>query len=262
MATPTVSWDETTPPDTRTTNPETLRSEGEERIRELKTQIRELIAVDHQMDYVASTSTQDTDWGWHNTLGLYAQSSNPSAVSNSSILFSRTLSGVTEAFFIDENGNAQQITQNGSWTGGMTGEIRMWFGTLSSIPNGWALCDGSGGRPNMIAKFCMGISTSTTEPGTSGGANTTSLDASTTMPSHTHTNSATSTHSHNIYAGQVDTPVTGVVARWGPKADAATVSGLIGQPDGAHAHTIASAGSGGTFSNMPAYYELAYIVKT
>jgi hypothetical protein len=50
------------------------------------------------------------------------------------------------------------------------GVIVAWSGVLSSIPSGWLLCDGNNGTPNLIDRFLQGITTSTTEPGTTGGA--------------------------------------------------------------------------------------------
>ena len=50
------------------------------------------------------------------------------------------------------------------------GVIVAWSGALSSIPSGWLLCDGNNGTPNLIDRFLQGITTSTTEPGTTGGA--------------------------------------------------------------------------------------------
>jgi len=50
------------------------------------------------------------------------------------------------------------------------GIIVAWSGALGSIPSGWLLCDGNNGTPNLIDRFLQGITTSTTEPGTTGGA--------------------------------------------------------------------------------------------
>lgn len=33
------------------------------------------------------------------------------------------------------------------------GLITMWSGTISKIPNGWLLCDGTNGTPNLTGKF-------------------------------------------------------------------------------------------------------------
>lgn len=260
MALPTVSWSEATPSD------DNDRLEGEQRIREFKTQVRELIAFEHQMDYVAGTSTQDTDWGWHNTLTLVAQSSNPARTADSVILYTKTISSIAEAFYIDEDGNSQQLTSNGNWIGGFTGEIRMWAGALASIPTGWALCDGNSGRPNLIAKFVRGINTSTTKAGTPGGAdNQTLVEAN--LPSHTHTYSFTTaagahTHSRGIFSNSWLT--SGNAGSGGYCFDSVNVGSVNTGSIGAHTHSVSFSTSftGSTFNNIPAYYELAYIVKT
>ena len=50
-----------------------------------------------------------------------------------------------------------------------TGAILMWHGALADIPTGWVLCDGNNGTPNLIAKFVRGINTSSANPSTTGG---------------------------------------------------------------------------------------------
>ncbi len=50
------------------------------------------------------------------------------------------------------------------------GVIVAWSGTLGSIPSGWLLCDGNNGTPNLIDRFLQGITTSSTNPGATGGA--------------------------------------------------------------------------------------------
>ena len=254
MALPTVAWDETNPPDTRTTDPEKLRSEGEARIREFKTQIRELIALDHQMDYVFGTSQQDTDWGWHNTLTLIAQSSNPSAVADSVILYTKTVGSTVEAHFIDEDGNSQQLTSNGSWIGGIAGEIRMWNGLLANIPAGWQLCDA------LVAKFVRGINTSTTVPGAnSGGANEITLNSANIPHAHS-VSSSPVTHSMLWPAADGGGGSTGISTVAAAGSQSATLY-ITEHPNTPHTHTVSSYGGATAFNNRPAYYELAYIER-
>lgn len=47
----------------------------------------------------------------------------------------------------------------------------MWSGLLVDIPNGWALCDGSNGTPDMRNRFVVGPTTAQ-DPGGKGGAAT------------------------------------------------------------------------------------------
>lgn len=100
-----------------------------------------------------------------------------------------------------------------SFTKGM---ILMWSGQLSEIPEGWALCDGKEGRPNLLGRFVMGVSSATTNPGGTGGSNSLTLTES-QLPSHSHpftvprqscstslsTNSA-GEHGHNVYSVSYD----------------------------------------------------------
>ena len=39
--------------------------------------------------------------------------------------------------------------------------IFAWSGSITSIPNGWALCDGSGGTPDLRGRFILGCNTKT-----------------------------------------------------------------------------------------------------
>ena len=85
--------------------------------------------------------------------------------------------------------------QGAGFTKGM---ILMWSGLISQIPEGWALCDGQDGRPNLLGKFVMGVSSATTDPGGTGGNNTTVLTES-QLPSHNHNISLPSvTCSHTL----------------------------------------------------------------
>ena len=72
------------------------------------------------------------------------------------------------------------------------GVVVIWSGSIVSIPSGWALCDGVGGRPDMVDRFvvCAG---SEYVPGAAGGATgkTTSSGGA-----HAHTASSASAGSH------------------------------------------------------------------
>ena len=52
--------------------------------------------------------------------------------------------------------------------------VVMWYGTAATVPNGWAICDGTGGTPDLRSKFVQGA-TIDGDVGTTGGlASTTS----------------------------------------------------------------------------------------
>jgi hypothetical protein len=131
-----------------------------------------------------------------------------------------------------------------------TGAILMWHGALADIPTGWVLCDGNNGTPNLIAKFVRGINTSSTNPSATGGSDTVTLSVD-EIPSHTHTWSGglsnvegnATTSSSTAYAG-----AAGGQTRW---SGGGSVTG-----------TNTSVGGGQAHENRPAYYEVAYIMKT
>jgi hypothetical protein len=102
------------------------------------------------------------------------------------------------------------------------GLIVMWSGSLSDLPTGYALCDGSGGTPDLRDKFIQGKGAATAIGDTGGNVN------------HSHavgtlafTGTALGTHTHT--AGSYDTPAT----------SAGTPAGTIND----HGRTAVGAGS-------------------
>lgn len=224
------------------------------------------------------------------------------------------------------------LTSNGTtWTSSTpaaaftTGMIILWSGSIASIPSGWVLCNGLNGTPDLRDKFIVGAG-STYAVNATGGATSVTL-ATTNLPSHTHSFSATSntgltdishthsfsatsggqsqTHTHSIsvsdpghshvYPGtatnynntggtqanqawrspdigttSTQSSTTGISASAGSNSVDHThsVSGTTGSGGGSHSHsftasgTTGSAGSGTSFSILPPYYALAYIMKT
>ena len=75
-----------------------------------------------------------------------------------------------------------------------SGGIIIWSGAENNIPNGWSLCDGQNGTPDLRNRFVVGASSGTgdtTYPGlsvnaTGGSANATLVTHSHTVDSHTH----------------------------------------------------------------------------
>lgn len=97
------------------------------------------------------------------------------------------------------------------------GIIGLWRGSLGSIPDNWEVCDGTGGKLDLLAKYPKGATASI---GTTGG----SLSAHNhSSPSHNHTTSA---HQHTMTIGVQNAAVTNV-------STTATVS----VANGTHTHT-------------------------
>jgi microcystin-dependent protein len=87
------------------------------------------------------------------------------------------------------------LTSNGTaWfssPGFVAGMIMLWSGSIASVPSGWALCDGTNGTPNLRDRFVIGAG-STYAVNATGGSATATL-ATTNLPSHTHSISASGT---------------------------------------------------------------------
>lgn len=49
-----------------------------------------------------------------------------------------------------------------------SGVIAMWYGSIVSIPNGWTLCDGTAGTPDLRDRFIWGAG-GRNNPGDTGG---------------------------------------------------------------------------------------------
>lgn len=129
---------------------------------------------------------------------------------------------------------AQQ--QGGAPGGGIpSGLVAMWSGAADNIPDGWALCNGENGTPDLRDRFVVGAGSSYSV-GATGGEKTHTLTVS-EMPSHS--------HSASLYSGSGK----GVFA-----SGSTSFSGM------GYAGT-SIVGSGAAHNNMPPYYALCYIMK-
>ena len=150
------------------------------------------------------------------------------------------------------------------------GGIIMWSGT--TVPTGWALCNGSNGTPNLRNKFIVAADsltkTGTTsqsgsspyDPGDIGGASQVTL-VENQIPSHTHT----ATDSGHIHALDYQTPLNitdvdrgntggGSVFSLDNSVQPSTVSGFANI-------TVSSTGGNQPHENLPPYYALAFIMR-
>ena len=101
---PTVEWDEDEPTGARQI------SEGDNRIRELKTQIRQVIDVDH--DFPSSGYAADV--GQHKQVTLQEAADIGTGAEGVPILGAQTASGKAELTFTDEDDNDVQMTSGGN----------------------------------------------------------------------------------------------------------------------------------------------------
>jgi len=71
------------------------------------------------------------------------------------------------------------------------GGIIMWSGTVSNVPEGWLLCDGTKGTPDLRDRFIVGAG-STYNPSSIGGNNTVAITTA-QMPQHNHGSTGSTT---------------------------------------------------------------------
>jgi microcystin-dependent protein len=254
---PTVTWNEAQPPISQSF------SLGDDRIREFKKQFREIFGADHN---ISSTGGNGDDWGYHNQITLIEQAAYPPAVTDTFIYFTKEVNSIAELHFIDEDSHVMQLTEGEDFIGGMAGEIRMWNGTLATIPTGWSLCDGTGSKPNLIAKFIRGVASSSWPPGPSSvGQDTVSL-TSYHLPNHTHpsvTSASAGTHTHGYVksqSGPVSVSYGGNTTRK-PTTSYGTQTGNNTFNHGHVAQITSNVGGTTTIDNKPAYYEVAFIIR-
>jgi hypothetical protein len=140
-----------------------------------------------------------------------------------------------------------------------SGLISMWHGTIANIPSGWVLCDGTNSTPDLRSKFVMGAADQAGMNAT-GGSNTTTL-TTTQLPAHTHTGTTASdgAHTHTFGAGGTNPSGLRYAGDGGSNGTTVTTSS-----SGIHTHTFTtdSSGTGAAYDSRPAYYALAYIMKS
>ena len=147
------------------------------------------------------------------------------------------------------------------------GGIIMWSGSITSIPEGWNLCDGTSGTPNLRNRFIVGAHSDGSDavypnvrPGATGG------DRNATIVEHTHTLSNPYDSSPNALFMSINR------VQQFPPLDA--IDGLesgnnfedplvgTGAPQSSVSRgNINSAGTSGINKNLPPYYALAFIMR-
>ena len=134
------------------------------------------------------------------------------------------------------------------------GVIVMWSGSIADIPQGWALCDGTNGTPDLRDRFIKSIPNNSTNPGSTGG-NSAHIH---TTPNHQHGSklggeNQNATDSTEIWTGFGES-IGGKMFIKGSETPAAT---------SVRTGTDVSGGSNtSSASSLPPYYEVAFIMKS
>lgn len=118
------------------------------------------------------------------------------------------------------------------------GSIIPWYGSIGNIPNGFALCDGKNGTPDLRDRFLVGAGNSY-KLGNTGGVNMVTLTIA-QMPS----------HEHDVYSGRYGSNIYSI------SCDGSSYGGILD-----HKHKTKSAGGNQPHENRPPYYALHYIMK-
>jgi len=192
-----------------------------------------------------------------------------SAISSKADLNSPALTGTPTAPTASVGTNTTQLATTAFVLANAipSGLISMWSGTITSIPSGWVLCNGSNSTPDLRNRFIIGAHSDTAGVAysTVTGSNTTSggtKDAG--VVSHTHTATVTDPgHLHGFLrddgsGGASGSPTDyflGADGVYSPPTNTATATTGISVAN-------STEGSSGTNANLPPYYALAYIMKT
>jgi microcystin-dependent protein len=175
----------------------------------------------------------------------------------------------------------------------------MWSGSLATIPAGWGLCDGAGGRPDLRNRFIVGAGLGYAV-GVTGGADVVILSEA-NLPAHAHPASASGSsddvnlvhshpfsgssgtggsHNHSYFVSDYSNfggdelfPGSNYTAERLPTVTSDhtghthPISGTVGDALGNHSHpitvsvTVDATGSNAAHENRPPFYALAFIIK-
>jgi len=158
------------------------------------------------------------------------------------------LEGYNNMVLTDPNGNLGSI----QFPKGM---IVIWNGLSTSVPAGWALCNGENGTPDLRGKFVLGVNPNSQNEtyrtiGGAGGSETNTLTVG-QLPAHNHDIVGKGDDGGYCASGECGFWSTD---RWSNDREvrASTSGGKL---------VVENTGGGQPVNNMPPYLVLAYIMK-
>jgi microcystin-dependent protein len=162
------------------------------------------------------------------------------------------------------------------------GMIMSFYGDVNDIPNGWALCDGNNGRPDLRNRFIVGVGSDYVLGNIGGDDQLTGLSVASggggSTGSHALTEAEMPAHSHRLWVwlgntsndqvdsiGGRDAHIAGEVNPTGGYAATNGDSDQLVEDTGsgdAHSHSVAAHTHDiPTLDNRPPYYALYFIIK-
>ena len=138
----------------------------------------------------------------------------------------------------------------------ISGMVIMWSGSVSAIPTGWLLCDGTNSTPNLVDRFVVGAG-SAYSVGDTGGSNSVSL-SSDEMPRHRHSFSASNTHRHQQTEYSLSSTGGGGTGGRRLSETSANTSNTTITISGNTGYE----GDGDAHENRPPYYAICFIMKS
>lgn len=130
------------------------------------------------------------------------------------------------------------------------GAIVMWSGAINDIPEGWALCNGEKGTPNLSGRFIVGVGKSSDgetdyQLNTTGGKEKVKLNAN---------ECALPKHRHGLDPQKIKTGTRSEVF-------VATMFGTEDSSGSEYSNEYEKQSADSPHENRPPYYVLAYIMK-
>lgn len=150
-----------------------------------------------------------------------------------------------------------------------SGAIIMWSGSTTTIPDGYALCDGNNGTPNLTDRFVVAAG-SMYSVGATGGSNTKSHSHGDTfsVDGHTLATSRIPSHDHVLRMAKARDASpdsdSHYRAGWSTQTEYRRTSRLPIESEGgggSHSHGLSGGVSSSSIDVRPLYYALAFIMK-
>jgi len=146
------------------------------------------------------------------------------------------------------------------------GAILMYSGSDAEVPDGWHVCDGSGGTPDCRDRFVVGAG-GAYGVGATGGSLEVIVTGSVTVQEHALTLAEIPSHRHAWTDNYMSTDTTRTAQIPYDSSQPKTNTSTSGKPsdstgDGeAHGHTESTFTATAPTDNRPIYYALYYIMK-